>query len=218
MTALLFITALALFLGIDYLLQRRKARQPLVQRVLPLTSQFLQVPRGLFYTSNHVWYKVEEDGVLTMGVDELVKKTLGNVGRVETVRPGTVIKENDPLITLYQGNRRLTIKSPFAGKVKMINAALEYAPDEYLASPYEDGWVCRLEPAPDAVPVKTGIMGEAALNWMKEEIQRLTEIIHYEVNRNQGLAHSMLDGGALPEGILSEMDDKIWRAVERELF
>lgn len=218
MTALMFILTLALFLGIDALVQKRHALKERKHMVLPLSSKLLKAPKGLFYTPGHTWYKMNHDGSVTIGLSELVHKMVGEIDAVETPADEAELQTGDTLITLIQGENRISIKSPLAGRITMLNPALAWAPDHYLAESYSDGWICKMEPVTDTLPVKVAMIGQGALDWMKDEIRRFTEVIHGQMSAKAGLAHSMLDGGQLPEGVMTELDGDIWQAVEKEMF
>jgi len=214
----MFILTLVLFLGIDFVIQRRHARQQTPNIVMPLAPQLLKAPKGLFYTKGFTWYKMRPDGNVTIGLNELVRKMVGHIDAVETATDHSDIEAGDTLISLLQGEHRIAIKSPFAGQVTFINPALSVSPDAYLAEAYSDGWICNMTPASDSLPVKVAMIGQGAVDWMKNEIRHFTEVVHREVSSEAGLTPSMLDGGQLPEGVLSELDGNIWKAVQQEVF
>jgi CheY-like chemotaxis protein len=133
------------------------------------------VPGGSFLSPNHVWVRIELNGQIRLGVDDFIRKALGKVDRIDLPRPGQDAKRGEPLFTLRLGTQEVRFASPLTGKVIVDNAALREDPELAMRSPYQDGWVCRLEPSDLAAELTALRIGEPVVAWYTEEIARLRE-------------------------------------------
>ena len=112
-----------------------------------------EVPDGLYYTKNHEWVKL--DGNLAkIGVTDYAQKQLGDVVYVELPEIGKVVKQageskaKEAELGAVESIKAVSaIYSPLSGTVKETNQVLQDRPELINTSPYEDGWVCVLEPS-----------------------------------------------------------------------
>jgi glycine cleavage system H protein len=112
-----------------------------------------QVPDGLYYTKDHEWVKLEGN-LARIGVTDYAQKQLGDVVYVELPEIGKVVKRAEESKTketelgAVESIKAVSaIYSPLSGTVKETNQALQDRPELINTSPYEDGWVCVLEPS-----------------------------------------------------------------------
>jgi len=112
-----------------------------------------EVPDGLYYTKNHEWVKL--DGNLAkIGVTDYAQKQLGDVVYVELPEVGKVVKQvgeskaKEAELGAVESIKAVSaIYSPLSGTVKETNQVLQDRPELINTSPYDEGWVCVLEPS-----------------------------------------------------------------------
>ena len=111
------------------------------------------VPGGLYYSREHEWVKLEGK-LARVGVTDYAQKKLGDVVYVELPEVGKQVKQvAEPKTREMELGAIESIKavsavySPLSGKVKKTNAALQKHPELINKSPYDEGWICVLEPS-----------------------------------------------------------------------
>lgn len=102
------------------------------------------VPAGLRYSKEHEWIKVEGN-VGTIGITDYAQHHLGDVVFVELPPVGRVLKAHEQFGVVESVKTVSDIFTPVAGKVVAVNDALEGSPETVNASPYEDGWIIKVE-------------------------------------------------------------------------
>ncbi|HYF78135.1 MAG TPA: glycine cleavage system protein GcvH [Symbiobacteriaceae bacterium] len=102
------------------------------------------VPAGLRYSKEHEWIKVEGN-VGTIGITDYAQHSLGDVVFVELPPVGRVLKAHEQFGVVESVKTVSDLYSPVAGKVVAVNDALEGTPETVNNSPYEDGWIMKIE-------------------------------------------------------------------------
>jgi glycine cleavage system H protein len=112
-----------------------------------------EVPDGLYYTKDHEWIKLEGN-LARIGVTDYAQKQLGDVVYVELPEVGKVVKQveeskaKEAELGAVESIKAVSaIYSPLSGTVKETNQVLQDRPELINTSPYDEGWVCVLEPS-----------------------------------------------------------------------
>jgi len=112
-----------------------------------------EVPDGLYYTKDHEWVKLEGN-LARIGMTDYAQKQLGDVVYVELPEVGKVVKQAEKskakeaeLGAVESIKAVSAIYSPLSGTVKETNQVLQDRPELINTSPYDEGWVCVLEPS-----------------------------------------------------------------------
>ena len=153
-------------------------RRPVVHLVAPAMAESLagrdfSVPGGAFLSEGHVWVRVEPDGDVRVGLDDFARKALGTIEGVELPAAGTTVRRGEPLFAVRRGSRTIHFAAPLAGSVKLINGALNGDAARLSRSPYDQGWVCLMQPADLPAALPTLRIGEPVVTWYQDEIARL---------------------------------------------
>lgn len=104
----------------------------------------MEFPDGLLYTKEHEWV-LEEDGIATIGITDYAQSELGDVVFVELPEEGTAIKRGEPYGVVESVKSVSDLYSPVSGEVVEINTHLESEPELVNSSPYEEGWMIKME-------------------------------------------------------------------------
>ena len=111
------------------------------------------VPEGLYYSSEHEWVKLEGK-LARVGVTDYAQGKLGDIVYVELPEVGKQVKKVTELKTkemelgAVESIKAVSaVYSPLSGAVKEINAALQERPELINTSPYDEGWICVLDPS-----------------------------------------------------------------------
>jgi glycine cleavage system H protein len=216
MVALFIIATFLFFIGIDYLIQRRQKSAEAIARARPLPERFI-IPRGYFFSPKHVWVEVLRTGSARVGIDDFVQKVVGAIDGIRAVPVNTNVKRGDPILTIVQNGRELTVTSPISGRVLEVNEQLLHAPELLRQDPYLAGWVARIEPENLGTELKTLNLAEEAANWLKQEVARFRDFITVRTPQ-LATGTTMLDGGVPMIGALQGAEENVWRDFEQEFL
>jgi glycine cleavage system H protein len=156
------------------------ARRPAVRVVAPAAAEAALahdfcVPGGAFFSSGHVWVRIEPNGQVRVGLDDFARKALGTVEQVELPKVGETLRRGEPLFGVRREEQRAHFAAPLGGRVIQINGALVDEPGRVSQSPYDRGWVCLIQPADLAGELPALRIGQPVVAWYQEEIARLRE-------------------------------------------
>lgn len=105
-----------------------------------------EVPDNYLYTREHEWLKLEDDGSVTVGITDHAQEALGELVFVEVPEEGTQFSSGDACAVVESVKAASDIYCPVAGEVIAVNEDLTDEPEKVNSSPYDDGWVFRLQP------------------------------------------------------------------------
>jgi glycine cleavage system H lipoate-binding protein len=207
---------------VNKLLIRRQARleaetKPEIRLITPSVSQSdsrheVNVPAGIFASPSHSWVSLLMNGTVRVGIDDFTHKTLGRIDSVELPGKGRMVTKGDPLFSLLQGNHSLSIPSPVSGKVTGVNTELLDHPELIKLKPYELGWLCRIEPTKLTDDLKEMKIGEDAVAWYRDEVDRYTQMKE-KIAREKGDAEAEPDAGKYAESDV--LDHATWVAFSQ---
>ena len=136
----------------------------------------LNVPAGVFVSKQHAWAKIELNGTVRIGPDDLIRKILENLDQVELPEPEQVIKKGETLFTIKYGDFNLEIPSPLSGKITSVNSEHSEHPEWLAIKPFELSWMCGIEPSNLASELPDLEVGRDSVNWYQGEIARYQEL------------------------------------------
>ncbi|MGZ3495098.1 MAG: glycine cleavage system protein GcvH [Thermodesulfobacteriota bacterium] len=132
-------------------------------------------PDDLYYHKEHYWAKVEGN-IVTMGTSDFAQKLAGQIVYVELPATGKTLEQGKPCGSLESGKWVGRIYAPISGKVESSNQALEDTPELINESPYEKGWISKINASNLQEELKNLIKGEALVEFIKSEIARVKKI------------------------------------------
>ena len=105
-----------------------------------------EVPTELRYASSHEWARLEEDGVVTVGITDHAQSALGDVVYVELPEVDSTLSAQAEAGVVESVKAASDIYAPISGTVVAVNEVLEDAPETVNQDPYGDGWFFKIEP------------------------------------------------------------------------
>lgn len=102
------------------------------------------IQEDLQYTETHEWVKVEGK-TATIGLTDYAQHELGDIVFVELPEIEDEIDQDDVLTTVEAVKAVEEIESPISGIVLEVNRDLEDNSELINASPYDEGWIVKLE-------------------------------------------------------------------------
>ncbi len=106
----------------------------------------MSLPQDLKYHKEHDWVRLESDGVAVVGITEFAAESLGDVVFVELPEPGTELTQFQKLGEIESVKAVSDIYSPIGGRVIDRNQQAIDSPEIVNESPYESGWLVKVEP------------------------------------------------------------------------
>ena len=104
----------------------------------------MNIPDDRKYNRSHEWAQ-EKDGRITVGISDFAQDQLGDVVYVELPRVGDRVEAGQAIAVVESVKTASDIYAPVAGKIVEVNEQLESKPELLNASPYEEGWMFRIE-------------------------------------------------------------------------
>ena len=105
----------------------------------------MQTPPELRYTSDHEWARVEDDGLVRIGITDFAQSALGDVVFVELPAVGREFDAGATIGEVESTKSVSEIYAPISGKVVAVNDALNAEPARLNEDPYGQGWFCTIE-------------------------------------------------------------------------
>ncbi len=105
-----------------------------------------ETPDNLKYTSDHEWLRLEDDGTVSLGVTDHAQQALGDLVFVELPESGSQFTAGDACAVVESVKAASDVYCPLSGRVAAVNERLQDEPELVNASPYDDGWLVRVEP------------------------------------------------------------------------
>lgn len=105
-----------------------------------------EIPTGCKFLASHEWARLEEDGMVTVGISDYAQDALGDVVFVELPETGQQIAAGEEAGVVESVKAASDIYSPVSGSVVSVNTALEDEPEKVNQDPFGEGWFFKIEP------------------------------------------------------------------------
>ena len=106
-------------------------------------------PENLKYTKEHEWVRVEEDGVVVIGITDFAQSELGELVYVEVDTVGDTIVKDEVFGTVEAVKTTSDLFMPLSGEVLEFNSELDESegdtPGLINEDPYEGGWIVKVK-------------------------------------------------------------------------
>ena len=224
MAALLTILLMAFFIGADAWWSRRAVRvwgnpEPVGEECIPRPSDSVatiagyEFRPGLRYHQGHTWARLDEQGLVTVGVDDFARRLVGPVDQIELPCGGSSLLQGEVGFRVGREDRWASLLSPIDGEVVEVNRALLAAPFDISDDPYGRGWICRVQPHNAALSLRNLLGGTLAHRWLEDEGGQLSASLA------EAAGGAMADGGMPAADFERHLDQAVWqRLAERFLL
>ncbi len=110
-----------------------------------------EVPSELKYAKSHEWVRVEDDGLMTIGISDHAQVLLGDLVFVELPEVGSELAAGDEACVVESVKAASDVYMPVSGEIVEINEALADEPEIINTSPYDNGWLFKVQPSSQEV-------------------------------------------------------------------
>jgi len=163
----------------------------------------LNYPNDRFYHRGHTWVKLEEDGTVTIGIDQFADHLVGSPDSVKLPGIGSQIDLNQIAWRLKKNGQEIPIRAPIEGTVIAVGNPKE-------------GWYLKLRPRLDVRDPKTLrhlLRGPEVYGWLSHELERLQLQLH-----TPDAAPTLADGGVLMPNLMDTVPRADWNTVLADTF
>jgi len=103
------------------------------------------VKRGLLYTENDTWVKLE-NGHMRVGLTDFFQRRVGDVVYIDYPEVGSKVTKSEAIAQLESIKIVSSITSPLEGTLVEVNQTLNDKPEMINEDPYERGWLVLVSP------------------------------------------------------------------------
>lgn len=159
-----------------------------------LCSVGINFSTDLLYHRGHTWVRPEEDGTLTVGLDEFAHHLIGHPDSVQLPAPGSEIECNGIAWRMVKNGHEMQVRAPIDGTVVATGGD-------------ENGWYLKLRPRA-AADLRHLLHGAEIAGWLAGELDRLQ--LQFSL---PGAQPCLADGGTLMPELMDAMPAADWDAV-----
>ena len=103
----------------------------------------MEFPKGLKYSKDHEWLKIEGDNAY-IGITEFAQGELGDIVFVDVDTEGDELEKEEVFGSVEAVKTVSDLFMPINGEVLALNKQLEDDPELINSDPYGDGWIIKI--------------------------------------------------------------------------
>jgi glycine cleavage system H protein len=186
MTVIVVLLTLALFIGLDLLLQGRKAPEAETEprgamvpglsvppALAPVWVSGYQLPEELHYHPGHTWARLTAPDTVMVGMDDFARRLVSSADRVTLPQPGRRVHQGEPAAEIAAGERRAQLVAPVDGEIVAVNRQLADKPQLATDDPYRRGWLYAVRPSSLSRNLRNLLHGGLARRWLEDARESL---------------------------------------------
>ena len=106
----------------------------------------MDIPKDLRYTNTHEWVRLDDDGLVVVGITDFAQSQLSDLTYVELPAVGDQFTSQEEAAVVESVKAASDIYAPIDGKVAEVNEALLDHPEAINNAPFTEGWLFKLTP------------------------------------------------------------------------
>jgi glycine cleavage system H lipoate-binding protein len=221
MTVLFVVATILAFLGIDWMVQRSRAKDA-TRSAAPARSAEaqpfpLRVPEGIFFAKSHTWLSLFPSGKVRLGIDDFIANLLEQAEVTLIKTQGERVEKGEPLLVIAENGQALTVRTPISGVVVSTNPKLEERRGLKHADLFSDGWAYTIRPTKPE-ELRGLLIGNETRSWMSSELGRLRDFFAGAIANGVLAPAALQDGGAPAPGALLHLGPEVWRRFEQQFL
>jgi glycine cleavage system H protein len=175
----------------------------------------ISIPADLYLSKGHTWAELLGNGLIKVGIDEFVLKTVGNFIVTKIVKAGALVKKGDRIIEGKLGEKNLSFRSPIDGTISFINDDLI---GKNISDPYGSDWGVIISPVNFEKNAASLKVNEKVVEWMGNEFRRFKNFLIQYTPQPQLAGVTMFDGGKMIQGVVSHLNKESVKKFEDEFL
>jgi len=171
----------------------------------PLTAEEdsvheFRIAPDCLYHRGHAWVHPEQDGTVTIGLDDLAERLVGGPDSITLPATGARLEANGAGWRMRKGGARVRVLCPLDGVVVERGGP-------------SAGWYLRLRPRDGAPDMGHLLRGAEVRPWLAHELERLRSVLS-----SGSIGASMRNGGAPVRDLCADVPEQARDGVLREAF
>ena len=106
-----------------------------------------EIPGDLKFMKSHEWARVEDDGLIRVGISDHAQGLLGDLVYVELPGVGDSVQAGNACAVVESVKAASDVYAPVSGEVVEVNAALGDKPETINEDAYGEGWIFAVRPS-----------------------------------------------------------------------
>jgi glycine cleavage system H protein len=106
-----------------------------------------EIPGDLKFMKSHEWARVEDDGLIRVGISDHAQGLLGDLVYVELPAVGDSVQAGNACAVVESVKAASDVYAPVSGEVVEVNAALADKPETINEDAYGEGWIFAVRPS-----------------------------------------------------------------------
>jgi glycine cleavage system H lipoate-binding protein len=163
------------------------------------TVHGLAVPAGYYLSAWHLWVKIEDQGMVRMGIDDFGARLLGKIDTIHTPLMGKRLHQGQPGFTLFKERYPIVFSSAVTGIITRVNPEVQKHPNLVTTAPYTDGWIFLVHCQNLKNDLKQLLFMEEGVHFMAGQAKMLSAFLEDATQMKAA------DGGTLIKDILGNI-------------
>ena len=106
-----------------------------------------EIPGDLKFLKSHEWARVEDDGLVRVGISDHAQSQLGDLVYVELPEVGSAIQAGTGVAVMESVKAASDIYAPISGEIVEINELLNDKPETINEDAFGEGWLFLVRPS-----------------------------------------------------------------------
>lgn len=185
-----------------------------------IKEESLNLPKGLYFDKTHTWAYLEQDGIVKTGIDDYIQHLTGSITGVVMRNAGDQVKKGEEIMSVIRNGKHLILYSPVSGIIRNKNHRVENDASLLNSSPYDEGWVYRIEPDDWHRENQLLFMADRHRRFIGEELLKLRDFLAAILSSDAGKNPAVIlqDGGYICDGALADLDPEIWEEYQSKFI
>ncbi len=129
-----------------------------------------EMPEEMYYTKEHTWAKVEDDGNVRVGMDAYGATAAGAIEFIDMPEEDDEFEAGEAFGSLESAKWVGGLIMPVGGTIVEVNEDVEDDLEMLAEDPYEESWLILIEPSNLDDDLAKLIHGDDVKPWLEEEL------------------------------------------------
>jgi len=128
-----------------------------------------EMPEDLYYTKDHVWAKVEDDGNVRVGMNAFGATAVGTIEFIDLPMEDDEFEAGEAFGSIESAKWVGGLTMPVGGTVVEVNEDIEDNLELMAEDPYDEGWLIVIEPSNLEEDLEALVHGDDIKPWFEED-------------------------------------------------
>ncbi|MDF1532652.1 MAG: glycine cleavage system protein H [Methanosarcinales archaeon] len=130
-----------------------------------------EMPDELYYTKDHTWARVEDDGTVIVGIDAYGGTAAGEIEFIDLPLEDDEFHAGEAFGSMESAKWVGGLIMPTSGKVIEVNSDIEDNLEKLADDPYGEGWMIKVTPFNLEADMAGLYHGDALVEWFTKDLE-----------------------------------------------